>query len=114
MRAALRLFILFSVLLTAGSAFGADRAIIVMDASGSMWGRIGGKTKIEIARETLAGVMPSIPGDMELGLIAYGAPLLLCFYGVWDLLYCPGHDCLWCSPTFMLLLLLGPPVLSWA
>ena len=72
MRAALRLFILFSVLLTAGSAFAADRAIIVMDASGSMWGRIGGKTKIEIARETLAGVMPSIPGDMELGLIAYG------------------------------------------
>lgn len=72
MRAALRLFILFSVLLTAGSAFAADRAIIVMDASGSMWGRIGGKTKIEIARETLAGVLPSIPGEMELGLIAYG------------------------------------------
>ncbi|MFZ2102999.1 MAG: VWA domain-containing protein, partial [Oricola sp.] len=56
----------------AGSALAADRAIIVMDASGSMWGQIGGRTKIEIARETLAGVLPSIPDDMELGLIAYG------------------------------------------
>jgi Ca-activated chloride channel family protein len=72
MRAVLRLFILFSVVLTAGSAFAADRAIIVMDASGSMWGQIDGKTKIEIARETLGDVLPSIPGDMELGLIAYG------------------------------------------
>ncbi|WP_193178410.1 PAN domain-containing protein [Oricola nitratireducens] len=59
-------------ILVAGSAVAADRAIIVMDASGSMWGQIDGKTKIEIARETLAGVLPSIPDDMELGLIAYG------------------------------------------
>lgn len=60
------------VMLATSSAFAADKAIIVMDASGSMWGQIDGKTKIEIARETLAGVLPSIPDDMELGLIAYG------------------------------------------
>ncbi|GAB4352132.1 MAG: VWA domain-containing protein [Oricola sp.] len=59
-------------MLAASSALAADKAIIVMDASGSMWGRIGGKTKIAIARETLAGVLPSIPDSTELGLIAYG------------------------------------------
>lgn len=71
MRIIIRLFI-FLTMVAAGPALAADRAIIVMDASGSMWGQIAGKTKIEIARETLAGVLPDIPGDMELGLIAYG------------------------------------------
>jgi Ca-activated chloride channel family protein len=55
-----------------GQAFAAERAIIVLDASGSMWGQIDGKTKIEIARETLGGVLQSVPGDLELGMIAYG------------------------------------------
>jgi Ca-activated chloride channel family protein len=55
-----------------GQTFAAERAIIVLDASGSMWGQIGGKTKIEIARQTLGGVLQSVPGDLELGLIAYG------------------------------------------
>ncbi len=50
----------------------ADRAIIVLDASGSMWGQIDGKPKLEIARETLASVLPTLPADMELGLMAYG------------------------------------------
>jgi len=50
----------------------ADRTIIVLDASGSMWGQIDGKPKLEIARETLRTVLQSVPADMELGLIAYG------------------------------------------
>lgn len=50
----------------------ADRAIIVLDASGSMWGQIDGKPKLEIARETLAAVLPTLPADMELGFMAYG------------------------------------------
>lgn len=54
------------------SASANDKAIIVLDASGSMWGQIDGKTKIEIARETLAGVLTTIPGTLDLGLIAYG------------------------------------------
>jgi Ca-activated chloride channel family protein len=53
-----------------GSA--ADRTIIVLDASGSMWGQIDGKPKLEIARETLRTVLQSVPADMELGLMAYG------------------------------------------
>ena len=55
-----------------GQAIAAERVIIVLDASGSMWGQIEGKTKIEIARETLGVVLQSVPGDLELGLIAYG------------------------------------------
>src|SRR5690606_10225099 len=58
--------------LVTGSAAAADRAIIVLDGSGSMWGQIGGKPKLEIARETLRAVLGSVPADMELGLMAYG------------------------------------------
>ncbi len=50
----------------------ADRAIIVLDGSGSMWGQIDGVPKLEIAREALGGVLQSLPADLELGLMAYG------------------------------------------
>ena len=65
------LALLFSTLSISTVAAG-EKAIIVFDASGSMWGQISGKTKIEIARETLGNVLPTFPADMELGLIAYG------------------------------------------
>jgi Ca-activated chloride channel family protein len=58
--------------LSAGYSAAADRAIIVLDASGSMWGQIDGKPKLQIARETLRTVLQSVPADLELGLIAYG------------------------------------------
>ncbi len=48
------------------------RSIIVLDASGSMWGQIDGRAKLEIAREALADVVGSLPADTELGLMAYG------------------------------------------
>ena len=48
------------------------RTIIVMDGSGSMWGQINGRTKLEIARETLSDVLGTIPADQQLGLMAYG------------------------------------------
>ena len=50
----------------------AGKTIIVLDGSGSMWGRIEGTTKIEIARDTLRRVMGTLPEDTELGLVAYG------------------------------------------
>ena len=53
-------------------ASAADRAIIVLDASGSMWAQIDGKPKLEIARETLRTVLQTVPADLELGLMAYG------------------------------------------
>lgn len=49
-----------------------ERAIVVFDASGSMWGQIDGKTKLEIARESLGEVLQAVPEDRELGLVAYG------------------------------------------
>lgn len=56
----------------AGAAAAADRAIIVLDGSGSMWGQIDGKPKLEIAREALRTVLGTVPADLELGLMAYG------------------------------------------
>jgi Ca-activated chloride channel family protein len=50
----------------------APRTIIVMDGSGSMWGQIDGRTKLDIARETVAKVLGTLPADQELGLMAYG------------------------------------------
>lgn len=50
-----------------------DRTVeIVVDASGSMWGRIGGRTKIEIARQTLEDALADLPPDLRLSLRAYG------------------------------------------
>lgn len=46
--------------------------MIVMDGSGSMWGQIEGRTKIEIARDTLTQVLEEITSDMNIGMIAYG------------------------------------------
>ncbi len=66
---------LISLAATAMLTFGAsaaDRTIIVLDASGSMWGQIEGKPKLEIARDTLKTVLQSVPADAELGLMAYG------------------------------------------
>ncbi|TIS97601.1 VWA domain-containing protein [Mesorhizobium sp.] len=50
----------------------ADRVVIVLDASGSMWSQIDGKPKLEIARESLRTVLQSVPADKEIGFMAYG------------------------------------------
>lgn len=53
-------------------AVAAERAIIVLDGSGSMWAQIDGKARITIARETLHEVLSTLPGDLELGFMTYG------------------------------------------
>lgn len=68
---------LTALALATGCLISAARAetpatIIVMDGSGSMWGQIGGRPKLEIARETVAGVLEQIPPGQRLGLLAYG------------------------------------------
>jgi Ca-activated chloride channel family protein len=50
----------------------ASRAIIILDASGSMWAQIEGKTRIEIARDTLGQVLSGVSAELELGFMAYG------------------------------------------
>ena len=56
----------------ATAAHAADRVIVILDASGSMWAQIDGKPKLEIARESLRTVLQSVPGDEEIGFMAYG------------------------------------------
>jgi Ca-activated chloride channel family protein len=65
-------FMLLAGLLAATGTSAADKTMIVLDASGSMWGQIGGRSKIEIARETLGTVLKSVPAGTELGLMVYG------------------------------------------
>ncbi|MDD3761834.1 MAG: VWA domain-containing protein [Nevskiales bacterium] len=47
-------------------------AILVLDASGSMWGQLQGRTKIELARKAVDGMLEQWPATQALGLIAYG------------------------------------------
>lgn len=61
---------LLAGLATAVSAH--EPTLVVLDASGSMWGQIEGRPKLEIARETLAGALAALPADAEIGLMAYG------------------------------------------
>ena len=50
----------------------AGETILILDASGSMWGQVGGRAKIEIAREAVGSMLASWPRDEALGLMAYG------------------------------------------
>ncbi|AZO32128.1 MULTISPECIES: VWA domain-containing protein [unclassified Mesorhizobium] len=60
------------LLLTTTFGFAANKVIIILDASGSMWAQIDGKPKLEIARESLRTVLQSVPADDEIGFMAYG------------------------------------------
>ena len=57
---------LFSAATDGGSS------ILVLDASGSMWGQIGGRPKVEIARQAVTTMLKTWPAGQSLGLIAYG------------------------------------------
>ena len=46
--------------------------IFIYDASGSMWGQLQGKSKMEIASEVLATSINELPENQQLGLVAYG------------------------------------------
>lgn len=46
--------------------------ILVLDASGSMWGQIDGEPKIAIARRVIGGLLDTLPAGQSLGLTAYG------------------------------------------
>ena len=46
--------------------------ILVLDASGSMWGQIQGVNKITIAREVVADILADFPAEQNLGFVTYG------------------------------------------
>ena len=48
------------------------KVMLVLDASGSMWGKVGGKHKITIAREVIRDLMKEWDETLDLGLSAYG------------------------------------------
>lgn len=48
------------------------RVFLVLDASGSMWGRVGNQTKIEVARETIRSLLKDWRPEDQLGLLTYG------------------------------------------
>ena len=48
------------------------RMVLVLDASGSMWGQIEGKSKIAIAKEVMAELVDAIPSNFYTGLTVYG------------------------------------------
>ncbi len=50
----------------------ASKIIFILDASGSMWGKIGNEEKIVSAKRVLTNAIAGLPDDAEVGLIAYG------------------------------------------
>ena len=72
--AIISLLAIVSPAVVAGKQSQADsgKAILVLDASGSMWGKIGNQHKIEIAREAVAEMVESWDSNLELGLMTYG------------------------------------------
>ncbi|MDX1606460.1 MAG: VWA domain-containing protein [Candidatus Competibacterales bacterium] len=54
------------------SAAERSQVMLVLDVSGSMWGRIEGREKILIAREVVGQILEDWNPQVDLGLIAYG------------------------------------------
>ncbi|GJL80815.1 MAG: hypothetical protein DHS20C01_04490 [marine bacterium B5-7] len=55
-----------------GILMAAERVMLVLDASGSMWGQIDGVTKIEIARDAVKSLLSNWQDGRDVGLMAYG------------------------------------------
>lgn len=64
--------LLFSLLLSVAALADGQRVILVLDASGSMWGQIGPKSKMDIAKDVVGKVVGKWNAADELGLVAYG------------------------------------------
>jgi Ca-activated chloride channel homolog len=68
------LFVLyvFSCFISPHVVMADERHMLVLDISGSMWGQIEGKSKIEIAREAVSSLMDVWPETAHVGIVAYG------------------------------------------
>lgn len=66
------LVFLLSILPFVSMAQEQPRVILVLDASGSMWGQIDGEAKISIAQGVVGDLLGTLPADQELGLTVYG------------------------------------------
>ena len=57
---------------TTGTRLGVLQLELILDASGSMWGKVGARTKIDIAKEVMTQVIENLPDDIEVALRVYG------------------------------------------
>ena len=68
-----RLVAFLALLAAAGLAQAAEPLLYyILDGSGSMWGRVEGKTKIEVAKDTLGDLIAQMPSGVHTGLTVYG------------------------------------------
>lgn len=67
-----KLIVLMAALGISFSGQAEKSTMIVFDASGSMWGQIENKTKIEIAREAITTISQGFKPGQSVGLMAYG------------------------------------------
>ena len=56
----------------ADAAENRPRAVLIVDGSGSMWGRIGKREKITILRKRLIDNIATLKGRADLGIMSYG------------------------------------------
>lgn len=62
------------VMLSASSTLASEstRLLLILDGSGSMWGRMDGQPKITIAKSTASEAISSLPQEIQAGLMFYG------------------------------------------
>lgn len=61
-----------SLLSHATAEEGPEDTILIIDASGSMWGQIEGTNKIVIAKDVVEGLVRGMDENQRLGMVAYG------------------------------------------
>ena len=66
------LALVFSSILSFSALAEGQRVILVLDASGSMWGQINGKAKMDIAKDVVGKVLSTWKPEDDLGLVVYG------------------------------------------
>lgn len=64
--------VLFSFPAISGAQGNKNNLVLILDASGSMWGQVEGDAKITIAMDVLTSLINDLPQDQNVGLVAYG------------------------------------------
>ncbi len=56
------------------ATIGAEKSLIlyILDGSGSMWGRVDGKIKIQVAKEVMTTLIKETPDGIDCGIMVYG------------------------------------------
>lgn len=64
--------IAFVLAIWTGFAFAEANTLLILDASGSMRGRIEDQVKMDMAKDVTCDYVKSLPADMNVGLLVYG------------------------------------------